>query len=414
MYIGTVRVAVAGSLARDVQVIGLVGAAHFLSHFFQLALPLCFPLLKDVLGVPYVALGFLMTLFYAVSGVGQTLAGFAVDRFGAPRILVSGLALVSGAIAVAGLAPSYWVLLPIAVLAGLGNCVFHPADYSIINGLVTGRRIGRAYSVHSISGNLGWVLSTLVVVGLISAWGWRAALVTVGSAGVLAAAALASQRAVLVDREAAARAGVYHGGGLVKNAQMLFAPSMLSAFAYFALLATALVGVKTFGVSAMVTLYGVPLSLATGALTAYLLGNAAGILAGGFVADRTPRHDLVAVGGIVAAAVLMLGMASGALTPALLPVVLASSGFCMGITAPSRDMLVRAATPAGASGKVYGFVYSGLDLGSSLAPLLLGWLLDRGEPRAMFLAVSGLLLLTTLTVVQVRRHGAPAPARASA
>ncbi len=408
------RVAAAGSLARDVQVIGLVGSAHFLSHFFQLALPLCFPLLKTALGVPYVALGFLMTLFYGASGIGQTLAGFAVDRFGAPRILISGLALVSAAIALAGTVPSYWALMPIAVLAGLGNSVFHPADYSIINALVTGRRIGRAYSVHSISGNLGWVLSTLVVVALISAWGWRTALVSVGAAGLAAAALLASQRAALVDRDGAARGGVYHGGGLIKNAQMLFSPSMLSAFAYFALLATALVGVKAFGVSAMVAMYAVPLSLATGALTAYLLGNAAGILAGGFIADRTPRHDLVAVGGIVAAAVLMAAMASGALVPHLLPVVLASSGFCMGITAPSRDMLVRAATPAGASGKVYGFVYSGLDLGSSLAPLLLGWLLDRGEPRAMFLAVSGLLLLTTLTVVQVRRHGAPAPARAGA
>jgi MFS family permease len=414
VYSRSVRVAAAGTLTRDVQVIGLVGAAHFLSHFFQLALPLCFPLLRDALGVPYVALGFLMTLFYGASGIGQTLAGFAVDRFGAPRILVGGLALVGAAIALAGLAPSYWALMPVAVLAGLGNSVFHPADYSIINALVDGNRIGRAYSVHSISGNLGWVLSTLVVVALISTWGWRVALVSVGVAGVAAAALLATQCRVLVERDGPARGGVYHGGGLIANAQMLFSPPMLAAFAYFALLATALVGVKTFAVTAMVAMYAVPLSLATGALTAYLLGNAAGILAGGLIADRTPRHDLVAVAGIVAAAALMLAMASGALIPALLPVVLASSGFFMGITAPSRDMLVRAATPPGASGKVYGFVYSGLDLGSSLAPLLLGWLLDRGEPRAMFVAVSGLLLLTIVTVIQVRRHGARAPARASA
>jgi MFS family permease len=164
----------------------------------------------------------------------------------------------------------------------------------------------------------------------------------------------------------------------------------------------------------MVAMYGVPLALATAALTAYLFGNAAGILAGGLLADRTPRHDVVAVGGIVAAAALMLVMASGAPAPALLPLVLAGAGFCMGITGPSRDMLVRAATPRGASGKVYGFVYSGLDLGSSLAPLLLGFLLDRGEPRAMFVAVAALLLLTTVTVVQVRRHAVPAPARAGA
>lgn len=414
MYSSSVRVAAAGSLTRDVQVIGLVGGAHFLSHFFQLALPLCFPLLKDVLGVPYVALGFLMTLFYGASGIGQTVAGFLVDRFGAPRILAGGLGLVGAAIALAGLAPSYWVLMPIAVLAGLGNCVFHPADYSIINALVAPRRIGRAYSVHSISGNLGWVLSTLVIVALIGAWGWRVALVAAGVAGMAAGGLLATQRAVLMRDGRGPSPLPFGHEGFARNAQLLLSPPMLAAFGYFALLATALVGVKTFGVTAMVAIYAVPLSLATGALTAYLLGNAAGILVGGVIADRTPRHDMVAVGGILAAAAFMLAMASGALIGALLPVVLALSGFAMGITAPSRDMLVRSATPAGASGKVYGFVYSGLDLGSSLAPLLLGWLLDRGEPRAMFVAVAGLLAITTVTVLQVRRHRAPAPVRAGA
>jgi MFS family permease len=407
------KVAAADSLARDARVIGLVGGAHLSSHFFQLALPPFFPLLREELGVSYVALGFLMTLFYGASGVGQTVAGFLVDRFGAPRILAGGLALLAGSVALAGLAPSYAALLPIFVLAGLGNSVFHPADYSIVNALVTPARIGRAYSVHGISGTLGWALSPVVTVGLAGLLGWRAALGVIGAGGLLGALVIWTQRAALTKPEGREwRGDAVRPGGIAADVRLLLQRPILVAFAYFALLATAMIGLKTFGITAMVTLYAVPLAVATGALTAYLLGSAAGILAGGMLADRTQRHDIVAAGGLVTAAAFTLAIGSGALLVPLLPVTLALTGFAMGITSPSRDMLIRAATPAGASGKVYGFVYSGLDAGSASAPLVLGWLLDRGEPRLMFVVVAALLLCTIVTVVQVRRHGAPVAVRA--
>jgi MFS family permease len=201
-------------------------------------------------------------------------------------------------------------------------------------------------------------------------------------------------------------------GGIAGDVRLLLQRPILVAFAYFALLAMAMIGLKTFGIAAMVALYAVPLAFATGVLTAYLLGSAAGIMAGGFLADRTERHDVVAAGGLATAAAFALGIGSGSLAVPLLPVALALTGFAMGITSPSRDMLIRAATPPGASGKVYGFVYSGLDAGSAAAPLVLGWLLDRGEPRLMFAAVASLLLCTIVTVVQVRRHGAPVVVRA--
>ena len=169
------------SLRRDVHVIGLIAVAHFFSHFFQLTLPPLFPLLKTVFGVPYVALGLAMSVFYGASGIGQTLSGFLVDRIGAARVLLGGMALFASSVALAGLVPSYWMLLPVALLAGLGNSVFHPADYSILNASVDPRRIGRGYSVHSISGNLGWAVAPTVVVGLTASSGWRAALVTVGA-----------------------------------------------------------------------------------------------------------------------------------------------------------------------------------------------------------------------------------------
>ncbi len=394
------------SLRSDVRVIGLIGVAHFFSHFFQLTLPPLFPLLKSVLGVPYVALGLAMSVFYAASGIGQTLSGFLVDRIGAHRVLLSGLALFASAIALAGSVSSYWMLLPVALLAGLGNSVFHPADYSILNASVDPRRIGRGYSVHAISGNLGWAVAPTVVFGLTAHFGWRPALVTVGSLGLAMVVVLATQRAAFVQSRYDTR-----GTGPVAELRLLLSAPILSAFAYFAFIATALIGVQTFGVTGLMRIYDTPLALATGALTAFLLGSAAGILAGGFLADRTRRHDIVAVGGLVIAAGFMMLLATGALAPSLLPVILALTGLCHGATGPSRDMLVRAATPPGASGKVFGFVYSGLDLGSCLTPLAFGWLLDHGDPRMLFIAVAILMLMTIGTVVQVKRTAQqPAPA----
>jgi FSR family fosmidomycin resistance protein-like MFS transporter len=394
------------SLKSDIRVIGLIGTAHFFSHFFQLTLPPLFPLLKTAFGVPYVALGLAMSVFYGASGIGQTLSGLLVDRVGALRVLLGGMALFAGSVAMAGLVPTYGLLLPVALLAGLGNSVFHPADYSILNSSVDPRRIGRGYSVHSISGNLGWAVAPTVVFALTAHFGWRTALVTVGGLGLAMAAVLASQGAVLGPGGGRAR-----GGGAAADLRLLLSAPILSAFAYFAFIATALIGVQTFGVTGLMRVYETPMALATAALTAFLLGGAAGILAGGLLADRTRRHDVVAVSGLVAAAGFMILLATGGLAPSALPVILALTGFCHGATAPSRDMLVRAATPPGASGKVFGFVYSGLDLGSCLTPLAFGWLLDHGDPRLLFLAVAVLMLCTIATVVQVRRSTRSVPLR---
>jgi MFS transporter, FSR family, fosmidomycin resistance protein len=392
------------ALRSDVRVIGVIGAAHFFSHFFQLVLPPLFPLLKTVFGVTYVALGLTMSVFFGASGIGQSLSGFLVDRVGAHRVLMGGMALFAGSIALAGLVPSYWLLLPVALLAGLGNSVFHPADYSILNALVHPRRIGRGYSVHAISGNLGWAVAPTVVFTLTASFGWRPALVTVGAIGLVMVAVLATQGAAFATARGGAR------GREATDVRLLFTAPILAAFAYFALIATALVGVQTFGVTGLMRVYETPMARATAALTAFLLGSAIGILAGGFLADRSQRHDVIAVSGLIGTAALMMVLATGSVAIPLLPVVLAVAGFCQGVTGPSRDMLVRAATPPGASGRVFGFVYSGLDLGSCLVPLAFGWILDHGDPRVLFLAVGVLMLCTIGTVVQVRRSAQPAPA----
>ena len=399
------------SLRDDVRVIALIGSGHSVSHFLQLTLPPLFPLLRDELGVSWVALGVISSVFYAVSGVAQPVAGFLVDHVGARRVLLSGMVLFGAAIAAAALAPSYWALLPIAALAGLGNSVFHPADYSILNATVSARRIARAYSLHQISGNVGWVLAPLLVGTVTHLAGWRVALLAAGGVALVATLVIA-----LYTRGLGARMPPLPPGertGLRADLRLLTAVPILMAFGYFVLLTASTSGIQTFAVPALGAIYHAPLVLATGALTVYLFGNASGVLTGGFLADRATRHDLVAAAGVLCAATLTLLLASGALPLGKVSLVMALTGFSMGVTAPSRDMLVRAATPRGSSGKVFGFVYSGLDVGSLIAPPVYGWFLDRGEPRAMFVVIAAVMLVMIATVVQVRRRvvtAQPAPA----
>jgi MFS transporter, FSR family, fosmidomycin resistance protein len=394
----------------DVRIIALVAAAHMVSHFLQLTLPPLFPLLKSEFDVPYVALGLVMTAFYAASGFGQTVSGFLVDRFGARRILLTGMTVFAVAIGVTGLVPSYWMLLPVAAVAGAGNSVFHPADYAIFNASVSSRWLARAYGIHSILGTVGWVVAPVVVVTVAGIAGWRTALLVAGSLALLAALVVAqATRPLAGHQELRGRPAAQP---LVADVRLLLSAPIVAAFAYFTLMATALIGIQTFAVTAMVTIYGAPIGLATGALTAFYLGNAGGILVGGILADRTHRHDVVAATGMLLAAVFTMVVGTGGVMVALLSLVMGLAGLSLGLSAPSRDMLVRGATPRGASGKVFGFVYSGLDVGSLAGPPVYGWLLDRGEPRAMFVVVAVLMVVTIATVVHVRRQGGAAPAPA--
>jgi MFS family permease len=395
----------------DFRVIALIGAGHLISHFLQLALPPLFPILRIELGVSWAALGLLSSVFYGASGVAQTVAGFVVDRLGARRVLLAGMTLMGAAIALGGLAQSYWMLLVMAALAGLGNSVFHPADYSILNSAVSARRIARAYSIHALSGNAGWVLAPVVVGTVTLLAGWRVALAAAGGLALLGTLLLATLTPGLGARAPAAPAA--RPPGVVADLRVLLAVPILMAFGYFALLTASLMGIQTFAVPALGLIYNAPLALATGALTVYLFGNATGILAGGFLADRAARHDLVAATGVTCAAALTLVLASGGLPLATIGMAMAAMGFSMGITAPSRDMLVRAATPRGSSGKVFGFVYSGLDLGSLVAPPVYGWLLDRGRPRTMFAVIAAVMFVMIVTVIRVRRRVVPAPAPAA-
>jgi MFS family permease len=266
--------------------------------------------------------------------------------------------------------------------------------------------------VHGICGNIGWVLAPAVVMPVAHVAGWRMGLVAAGALALLVTLVIARLtpglgRAMPMPAGAAATS-------LATDVRVLLAAPIVIAFGYFALLSGAFTGIQTFAVPAVLMIYTAPLALAAGALTAFLLGNASGLLAGGFLADRVHRHTLVAVCGVLAAAAFMLAMSSGVLPLSMLAVVMAATGFSIGVTSPARDMIVRAATPRGSAGKVFGFVYSGLDLGSLIAPPIYGWFLDHEAPRGMFVVVAAIMVVMILTVVQVGRRGAPAPARVPA
>ena len=397
------------SLAQDTRIIGLVALAHGLSHFYQIVTAVVFPLIKDDLGVSYAALGATTAAYYVVSGVFQTLAGFAVDRFGARRVLFAGLTLCVGGALLAGFARTYELLLIAALIGGIGNSVFHPCDFSILNARVTASRLGYAFSWHGIAGFLGYAAAPAFGIGLATAFGWRGALLAAGALGVVIVLALATQRESLYVEPADKRKGA-SGDGLGEDLRLLSSTPVLMCFGYFILISVGFIAIQTFGVATMIALYGANAGLASAALTAYLLGAAAGIFTGGFIAVRFQRHEIVAVTGMAFSAMIIFVIAGAWLPAAALPALFAATGFAGGATNPSRDLIVRANTPSGATGKVYGFVYSGLDVGSMATPIFFGWLLDRGQPSAVFYSVVLASVLTILTVLNLeRRRGEPVP-----
>lgn len=392
--------------AHDARVITLISVAHAASHFNQLVLPPLFPFLIDAFGVGYTELGLMMTLFYATSGLAQTPAGFAVDRFGARNVLTAGTALMCGATILLGLAPNYWSMLPLVVLAGLGNSVFHPSDYSILSASVNPRRVGRAYGMHTLGGNLGWAAAPVSVLALTTFFGWRTALVTVGLIWfAIPILLLVFREDLRGDVTAEHRAGGGHGGQAAPGAALgpLLSRPVVICFIYFLLLSVSLMAVQSFLPSTLVALHRTPLDWANAALTGFLLGSSAGVVVGGILADRAARHDLLVVAGLSGAATLFVLVGAAALPSAAVVAAMAAAGFLSGTTTPSRDMLVRNAAPKGAAGRVFGFVYSGLDAGSSFGPLIIGLLLDYRLPALVLPFVAAILVMAGLSTLMLRQ-----------
>lgn len=373
----------------DTRVIVVVGIAHGVSHFFHLVLPPLFPWLKDAFALSYSELGLLVTLFFVISGVGQSVAGFLVDRVGPVPVMLGSMGLFAASAAALSLAPGYAGLMLGAALAGLGNASFHPVDYSILNRKVAARRLGHAYAVHGISGNLGWALAPVFVVTIARFAGWREAF---AGASLLALAALAL---VWVNRSAleapthrdAGTVSAIHGaaGGTFGFLRLR---AVWLSFAFFLAYAVALGGVQTFGPEAARLLHDVPLEWVALCLTVYMLASAGGTIVGGFLAgdaERAERVIGVCFGGaaLVAVSVALLPWPGW-----VVPLLFGAMGVAGGIANPSRDLLIKRAAPPGATGRVYGVVYSGLDVGMSLAPAAFGLMMDAGAPAGVWMGIA--------------------------
>ena len=385
---------------------GLVGLAHACSHFSHLLLPVMFPVFMKEFGWSFSELGLMSTVFFVVSGIGQASAGFVVDRLGARPVMWASVAMFVLACLAAASAGGYTGMLLAAVLAGLGNCAFHPVDFTILNQRISTPRLGYAFSVHGLTGNLGWAAAPAFLMGITALASWRVAYVAAAClyAGILVLLVLRQDLLLTAPRP---KAQPGHGGE--SDLAFMRLPVVWWCFGFFLLSTMTLAVVQNFSVPILKALQNVSLETASMTLTAYMLCGAVGMFAGGFVAARYPRwSDRVVASCMTAAAVCMALCASGVFGTTGTLVVLAATGFAVGVGGPSRDLMIKKATPKGATGRVYGLVYSGLDTGFAISPLLFGMFMDRGWYAATLLGAALVLLLSVGAALGVGQRTAKA------
>ncbi len=376
----------------------LVGAAHMISHFSQLLLPPLFPWLKDQFNVSYAELGFVLTVFYVVSCAVQAVAGFLVDRFGPRPVLYVGMAAIAVSCFGYALSTNYWMLTFFAALCGLGNGVFHPVDYTFINRRIAPKRLGHAYSAHGITGTLGWVIAPGMMTGVALLHSWQAAL---ASAGLLTVAVLAlllfNHRRLSLELKPERQGGDEDG-----NFDFLKLPAVWLCFGFFFLFAAVLGVVQAFAPEASRQLHNMELASVALCLTLYMVGSASGMVVGGFLVQDPTRSDKVVALAFTVAASVALVLALAPVAAWLVPVLFAIMGLASGTSGPSRDLLVKRTTPANASGRVYGVVYGGLDVGQAITPLIFGLLMDHGQFRGVLIGMALLQITLIFSAFKLR------------
>lgn len=393
------------STGRDLRICALIGTGHFLSHFYMLCLAPLFLVWRQEFDVSYATLGLSVALMSATTALLQTPVGFWVDRWGARPFLVGGTLLMTLSIAAMAFAPDFRVILLLAVLSGIGNSVIHPADYAIMAGSISKGFMGRAFALHTFTGNLGFALAPPVIALLLTIMDWRSALLTVGLLGIPVVAAILLQSRVLQDQAKPKQKEAGPGGR-----ELLLSRPMLLFFAFFLLSAMAGSGVQAWLVTVLGKLWGTPVLVASAALTGYMVGATGGTLVGGWIADRTKRNllGMVTILTLVAMALLLV-LGTVPLPEVALPIVAVLAGLALGTSRTPRDVMLKDACPPGQIGKVFGFVSAGLPLGSAVTPVPLGFLIDMGYPWLVLPVVAGFLGLSLLCAGGAQGASARAP-----
>lgn len=372
----------------------LIGNGHFLSHFYVLCLPPMFLVWQKSFGVSFAELGLTVALMSGATALLQTPVGFLVDRHGARPFLLGGVLLMSLSIAAMGLTTAFWQILALSVVSGVGNSVVHPADYAIVSGSVDKERMGRAFALHTFSGNLGFSAAPPVTAVLMLSIGWRATLTVVGLIGVPVVISILLQSGILKDQT---RHDPTHAGPPVTGRSLLTSPIMLLFFAFFMLGSMAGAGVQAWLVTILHAVKSMSLEGASTALTAYMAGSTIGVLVGGWFTDQYKRHILIfAVVLTAASAALVLCVNWLPLRELTIIGLMFASGLALGASRTPRDVMLKDAAPPGQIGKVFGFVSSGLPLGSAITPVPCGFLIDRGHPELVLVLVAAILLLSIL------------------
>ena len=394
--------AVAPARSSHVRIVGAVSTAHFVSHYYILLLAPLMPFVRAEYGVSYTEIGLAFAAFNIVSAALQTPAGFLVDWLGARILLIAGLLIGAAAFAVVGLTHSFWLLVAMFGLAGVGNTVYHPADYALLSQHVRSERIGQAFSIHTFAGMLGSAATPPAALMMQAMWGWRGAMIGAAALGLIAVVFLIVTRDHEPARPLIRKADA---GAAATDWQVLLSAPILLSLGFFVLLAMISAGINNYSVVAFGALYGTPVETANAALTGNLLLSAIGVLVGGALVGRTRRHSLVASLGLAAAAAFTLLVAEVDLSAVALIAAMSAAGFFFGLLMPSRDMIVREATPPGSFGKVFGFVSSGLALGSALTPVPFGYLIDNGYGQWVLVIASIILVASIFCMGTARASG---------
>lgn len=398
---------ISSTLNQDIKIISLVCFPHMMSHVYWLVIPPMFPVLMSVYSLNYTEAGAIITAFAAVTTIAQTPVGFLVDRIGARTVLICGLALEAVAIGLFGVATAYWQMLVLAGIAGIGHTVFHPADYAILSARVSEERMGRAFSIHSATGYVGFAIAPIFMTGVAALWHWRASFLMIGIIGLIAALVLLTQSASLRDTGAKQKPGKKDEDPaepmtLQQGLKLIISLPILMCFLYFVLHQMGGGGVRAFLVAALYDMYGTPEVVGALALSAFTVGSVFGILSGGFVADRFGPRIATAIATLIPAAVIIAMLGWVNIQGVLLIALLALSGFLIGLLIPSRDLLLRSITPPGSMGKVMGFASTGSNLGGALIPIVLGYAMDNAGGQWVFW-ISGMFIAAAfLTFITAR------------